>query len=65
MPPLPHTSYRPRHRSGVRQHGYVLLFALGLLAVVSTLVLGVSASLRLDTQLLAREKDLLQENYAL
>lgn len=51
----------PNHR----QRGYVLLFALGLLAVVSTLVLGVSASLRLDTQLLAREKELLQEQYAL
>ncbi len=48
-----------------RQRGYVLLFSLGLLAVVSTLVLGVSASLRLDTQLLAREKELLQEQYAL
>ena len=53
------------HTGRQQQQGYVLLFALGLLAVVSTLVLGVSASLRLDTQLLAREKDLLQENYAL
>lgn len=56
--------YRCKRAAG-QQQGYVLLFALGLLAVVSTLVLGVSASLRLDTQLLAREKDLLQENYAL
>ena len=65
MLPLLYISYSPRQRSGARQRGYVLLFALKLLAVVSTLVLGVSASLRLDTQLLAREKDLLQENYAL
>ena len=49
----------------MQQDGYVLLFALGLLAVVSTLVLGVSASLRLDAQLLAREKEQLQERYAL
>lgn len=48
-----------------RQQGYVLLFALGLLAVVSTLVLGVSVGLRLDAQLLAREKEQLQEHYAL
>ena len=50
---------------GSRQQGYVLLFALGLLAVVSTLVLGVSVGLRLDAQLLAREKEQLQEHYAL
>jgi len=65
MPPSLYLPYGHGLRTGPRQRGYVLLFALGLLAVVSTLVLGVSASLRLDTQLLAREKDLLQENYAL
>lgn len=64
MPPLPRL-HRHHSRADRRQQGYVLLFALGLLAVVSTLVLGVSAALRLDTQLLAREKELLQENYAL
>lgn len=46
-------------------HGYVLLFVLGLLAVVSTVVLAASAGLGIDTRLLAREKSLLQEHYAL
>ena len=62
-------SYQNRSASGSRntprQRGYVLLFVLGLLAVVATLVLGASVNLRLDTQLLAREKARLQEHYAL
>ena len=52
-------------RCARKEHGYVLLFVLGLLAVVATLVLGASVNLRLDTQLLAREKARLQEHYAL
>ncbi len=48
-----------------RARGYVLLFVLGLLAVVATVVLGASVGLRIDTQLLAREKTQLQEHYAL
>jgi hypothetical protein len=48
-----------------RERGYILLFALGLMAVVTTVVLGVSVSLRLDAQLLAREKEALQEGYVL
>ena len=48
-----------------QERGYVLLFALGLLAVVTTLLLSITVSLRLDTQLLAREKVALQESYVL
>ena len=43
--------------------GYVLLFVLGLLIVVSTLVLGTSSSLRVDARLLAHERDTLQDQY--
>ena len=55
----------PGQHPDPRQQGYVLLFVLGLLAVVATVVLGASISLRLDTQLLAREKTRLQQQYAL
>ncbi|EJE53535.1 hypothetical protein PMI14_01687, partial [Acidovorax sp. CF316] len=57
---------RRAHRAGrAGERGYILLFALGLMAVVTTVVLGVSVSLRLDAQLLAREKEALQEAYVL
>ncbi|TXH34455.1 MAG: hypothetical protein E6Q94_04630 [Burkholderiaceae bacterium] len=55
-------THRPQSR---RTRGYVLLFVLGLLIVVSTLVLGTSSSLRIDARLLAHEKDTLQEAYLL
>lgn len=48
-----------------RERGYILLFALGLMAVVATLLLSVTVSLRLDAQLLSREKTALQEEYLL
>lgn len=48
-----------------RQQGYVLLFVLGLLALVATVVLGVTVGLRIDAQLLGREKTALQEEYLL
>ena len=51
-------------RSG-REHGYILLFALGLMALVATLVMSVTVTLRLDAQLLTREKTALQEEYIL
>lgn len=54
-----------RRRRCRRDQGYVLLFVLGLLVVVATLVLGTSASLRIDAQLLARKKDDLQNRYLL
>jgi len=44
--------------------GYILLFTLGVLAVISVLILSIALSLRLDAQLLAREKTRLQEEYA-
>lgn len=47
------------------QQGYVLLFVLGLLVLVATLVLSVTVGLRLDAQLLGREKSALQEEYLL
>ena len=52
-----------RHLARAPTNGYVLLFALGLIVVVSTLVLSLTISLRLDAQLLAREKTALQEEY--
>jgi hypothetical protein len=62
-----------RHDNRVQSHafapsgerGYVLLFVLGLLSVVATVVLGTSVGLRLDAQLLATEKAALQEEYLL
>ena len=45
--------------------GYVLLFVLGLLVVVATLILGTSSSLRIDAQLLAQKKDDLRDRYLL
>lgn len=47
------------------QQGYVLLFVLGLLVLVSTVALGITAGRRLDAQLLSREKTALQEEYLL
>jgi hypothetical protein len=55
----------PCGREQYGQHGYVLLFVLGLLALVATVVLGVTVGLRLDAQLLGREKSALQEEYLL
>ncbi len=60
-----HRHRRARTAGGMGERGYILLFALGLMAVVTTVVLGVSVSLRLDGQLLAREKEALQESYVL
>lgn len=57
--PLVHAGLR-RAESG----GYVLLFALGVLAVASTLVLGMSVAVRLNTQLFDAERRALQEDYA-
>lgn len=58
-----HASARPRGSRPSRNNGYVLLFVLGLVAVVGTLVLSLTVGLRLDAQLLAREKSALQEEY--
>ena len=69
--PRPHSrTLRPlRALRSKRWHrhagGYILLFTLGVLAVISVLVLGMAISTRLDTQLLAREKSRLQDEYAL
>lgn len=43
--------------------GYVLLFALGLIVVVATLVLSLSIAMRLDAQLLSGTKVSSQEEY--
>ncbi len=48
-----------------REEGYILLFTLGVLAVISVLVLSMSVTLRLDAQLVAREKTRLQDEYVL
>lgn len=58
-----HLSARPRPSLAPHNSGYVLLFVLGLVAVVGTLVLSLTVGLRLDAQLLAREKAALQEEY--
>lgn len=55
----------PTHSCAPKQSGYVLLFALGLMVVVATLVLSASVTSRLDVQLLSREKSALQEEYLL
>lgn len=62
----PRLSRSPNRMSWPSQEqGYVLLFALGLMALVATLVLSVTVTLRLDAQLLTREKSALQEEYLL
>lgn len=48
-----------------RECGYMLLFSLGLLVVVSTLILSITISQRIDTQLLVHEKNQLQSTYLL
>ena len=48
-----------------KQSGYILLFVLGVLAVVAVLALGMSSTLRLDAQRTVQDKDRLQEEYAL
>lgn len=48
-----------------RECGYMLLFSLGLLVVVSTLILVITISQRIDTQLLTHEKNQLQSTYLL
>jgi hypothetical protein len=60
---MPPTLSERRRRPA--DEGYILLFVLGLLVVVATLVLGTSTSLRIDAQLLARKKDDLQDRYLL
>lgn len=63
---LIHRSLRPNRMSAPPQdQGYVLLFALGLMALVATLVLSVTVTLRLDAQLLSHEKTALHEEYLL
>ena len=52
------------HRARAHQ-GYILLFTLGVLSVISVLVLSMALSLRLDAQLVAKEKTRLQDEYAL
>lgn len=47
------------------QKGYILLFTLGVLAVVAVLALGMSSSLRLDAQTVGKQKLRWQEQYAL
>ena len=61
------TAVSPSHSrfSNVRSKGYILLFTLGVLVVISVLVLSMAVSLRLDAQLVGREKERLQEEYAL
>lgn len=51
--------------SSSRNKGYILLFTLGVLAVISVLILSMALSLRLDAQLVGREKVRLQDEYTL
>lgn len=48
-----------------RNKGYILLFTLGVLAVISVLILSMALSLRMDAQLVGREKLRLQDEYTL
>lgn len=57
---------RPIHRpTMVVNKGYILLFTLGVLVVISVLILSMAASLRLDAQLIGRGKTRLQSEYTL
>ena len=51
--------------STARNNGYILLFTLGVLAVISVLILSMALSLRMDAQLVGREKLRLQDEYTL
>lgn len=62
------SSYLARTDSGhisARSRGYILLFTLGVLAVISVLILSMTVSLRMDAQLISREKVRLQDEYTL
>ena len=61
---VPHGA-RLRNSSGLctRQHGYVLVFTLSVLFFLSVLVLGLATALRVDAQLIAKEKSLLQTEF--
>lgn len=48
-----------------KNSGYILLFTLGVLAVISVLILSMTLSLRMDAQLVSREKSRLQDEYTL
>lgn len=52
-------------RRSARSRGYILLFTLGVLAVISVLILSMTVSLRMDVQLTSREKIRLQDEYTL
>ena len=56
---------RDRWQRSPADQGYILLFTLGVLAVISVLVLSMALTLRLDAQLVAKEKTRLQDEYAL
>lgn len=55
----------PRTPAPGRGRGYVLIFIMGVLLVVSVLVLGFATTQRLDTQLAVREKENLQAEFLL
>lgn len=54
-----------REQSICRRHqqGYVLVFTLSVLFFLSVLVLGIAFALRLDAQLVSKEKNLLQSEF--
>ena len=56
----PNRMHRPH-----QEQGYILLFALGLMALVATLVMSVMVPRRRAAELLCREKTALQEEYLL
>lgn len=52
-------------RAFEKNSGYILLFTLGVLAVISVLILSMTLSLRMDAQLVSRERSRLQDEYTL
>jgi hypothetical protein len=59
------TGRRWRHSATHQSEGYILLFTLGVLAVISVLVLSMALSLRLDAQLIGKDKERTQDEYVL
>ncbi len=51
----------PKHRHG----GFILIYVAGILLFLSATVMGMSIALRLDTQVLLRQKENLQSEYRL
>jgi hypothetical protein len=55
----------PQFHSSRQQRGYILIYVAGILLFLSATVMGMAVALRLDTQVLLRQKENLQAEYRL